>query len=149
MRMIKGDVFIGLGILAILILFGSQLPRITPLARVYPLVLSFGLLICVLLLLAKTLRRPGEEKGGDKTHNDMKRILLYLVLILMYILSWELLGFLVSTCLFSLISMLFLGMRNRTALIAFPLLLTAVIYIIFVELIMIELPMGTVIENLW
>ena len=39
-------------------------------------------------------------------------------------------------------------MRSKIALIAFPILLTAVIYVVFTKLIMVDLPAGTLIENL-
>jgi putative tricarboxylic transport membrane protein len=148
MKRIKWDIYICLAIIIVLMLFASQLPKITPIARVYPTVVSIGTFICVLLLLVKTNRNPVDETRERMTAKAIKRTLTYLLLILAYILLWDTLGFIFSTLLFTVVSMHLLGMKNKAALIAFPILMTAVIYIVFTKLIMVSLPLGTLVENL-
>lgn len=147
--MIKWDMYICVAILILLIAFASQLPAITWMARIYPMIVSIGILLCVLLLLVKTIKNPVVEGRGCLSNATVRNILLYLLLVLIYILLWDIVGFGISTILFTLVSLHFLGMRSKMALIAFPILLTAVIYVVFEKLILVDLPAGILIEHLW
>ncbi len=149
MRKKKLDILICVLLTIILLVFATQFSEITPIARIYPIGVMLGTFICILILLVQSIRsiRTNASQNTElMTAQVVKKIIYYILLILVYILLWEWLGYIITTFLFTLVSLLFLGMKNKTVLTLFPICITAVIYILFTNLLMVSLPKGIFIE---
>lgn len=147
----KLDIIICIFLTIVLLVFATQFSEITPIARIYPTGVMFGTFICILVLFIQSIKsiRTNASKNTElMTAQVIKKIIYYILLILLYILLWEWFGYIITTFLFTLVSLLFLGMKNKTVLILFPICITAVIYILFTNLLMVSLPKGIIIEML-
>jgi Tripartite tricarboxylate transporter TctB family len=101
--------------------------------RWWPLLLgTTGLVLGVVLLGRAVLRAPMERDDVQEATRDGRiRTVLVVVLTTLYVLAWPLAGFLVVTPVFLLVGSYLFGGRGWTALLAFPVGLTAALYLLF------------------
>ena len=144
----KADIAICLVLIGILIIFCLQLPGIKEVARIYPIVVISGsfLMIAIILFQAifcKEVELEDEKENEKKLEKSATvRIILYCLAILAYIILIPYMGFLISTILFVVFSLIFQGNKNKLLLILLPILLSVVMYYIFKEFLMVKLPFG-------
>jgi putative tricarboxylic transport membrane protein len=116
-------------------------------------ILSLGFSVVLSLIwLLRNLRQYSREKGEIKEKpesedaaeawNRRKKVGLSLLCLLCYIVLIPWIGFLLATVLFILAFILALDERRKTVLIISPLLITAVIVLVFAKFITIPLPKG-------
>lgn len=118
----------------------------------WPLLSLGGATLLSLIWLVDNYRRYAREKGKpveDVTQEDAaavwssrKKVGLCLLCLLCYIVLTPWIGFLISTVLFILAFVLALDERRTAVLIVSPLLITAVIMLVFAKFITIPLPKG-------
>jgi putative tricarboxylic transport membrane protein len=113
--------------------------------------LGFATILSLIWLIANLRKYSGErQKTGDKPPQEnaaeawssRKKVGLSLACLLCYIIILPWIGFILSTMLFILAFILALDERRKTVLIISPLLITAVIIVVFAKFITISLPKG-------
>jgi putative tricarboxylic transport membrane protein len=113
--------------------------------------LGFATILSLLWLIAnlrkfskkkqETEKKPVPESAAE-TWSRRKKVGLSLICLFFYIVLIPLIGFILSTVLFILAFILALDERRKTVLIISPLLITAVIIVVFAKFITIPLPKG-------
>ena len=138
-------------------IFIFELRDITPLARVYPAFVIAGSYIMIAVvafraILGNKKKPPAQtassgEKGTaeaaaslDKT--AMIRIIIYCGAILAYILLIDILGYILSTVVFAVFSLLFMRNKNKVVLVALPVIFALAMYFIFANFLFVRLPAG-------
>lgn len=116
----------------------------------FPRALALLLFICCLALLLTNLRTTQRNKGEAPTlslfNKDMQKAALSLVLIIVYALLWNVIGFIIATP-FAIFAMTYiLGKRNYLTMAIISLAATVVIFCTFKFLLGIEMPLGFI-EN--
>ncbi|MBR4323607.1 tripartite tricarboxylate transporter TctB family protein [Treponema sp.] len=116
----------------------------------FPRALALLLFICCLVLLLTNLKTNQRNKEKAPTlslfNKDMQKAALSLLLIILYAISWNFLGFLIATPI-ALFAMIFiLGKRNYKMMAAVSLGMTALVFCAFKFLLGIEMPLGFI-EN--
>lgn len=146
----KWDIVICVCIMAVLGIFVLDLKNISPAARVYPSFVLGGSYIMAAVVIAGYLTR--KNKGGEKAPLDpgaVKRIVIFMLIILAYIVLLYYIGYIPATLLFSVCALLYQGNRSKTVLIILPAALTASIYLLFSLLLFVSLPTGKLFEQLF
>ena len=110
-----------------------------------------GILIFSAVLLFRSLIFSKMLSGTPPllTRAMLARLACVLILMLLYSLSYEWLGFYLSTTLFGILFLLFIGERNAFYVVLFPIAITVLVYFGFVRLLGVLLPVGDVFYNLF
>ena len=87
-------------------------------------------------------RKLANHSVIEEEHVNLKRLFLAFVVSLIYGFSVPYSGFLLSIFIFQIIFLLILKVKNVWILIFYPVSLTAVIYLIFIQILYIPLPRG-------
>jgi putative tricarboxylic transport membrane protein len=118
-------------------------------AGAFPMVCAAAMLITGLMSLAKTARAKLALEGGETLLQQFSRrlappqLVLFAVLITIYMLLLERLGFLVSSYLFLATSMQLLGSRRTLLNLLVSAVTLAAIYVVFQTAFSVVLPSGT------
>jgi len=118
-------------------------------AGAFPMVCAAAMLITGLMSLAKTARAKLALEGGETLLQQFARrlappqLVLFAVLITIYMLLLERLGFLVSSYLFLATSMQLLGSRRTLLNLLVSAVTLAAIYVVFQTAFSVVLPSGT------
>ncbi len=118
-------------------------------AGAFPMVCAAAMLITGLMSLAKTARAKLALEGGETLLQQFARrlappqLVLFAVLITIYMLLLERLGFLVSSYLFLASSMQLLGSRRTLLNLLVSAVTLAAIYVVFQTAFSVVLPSGT------
>ena len=108
-------------------------------ADFYPKLLFVVLAACgVLLFIQGSIRSAEEQVPFPRT--DWKRILITFVMLLAYAYLMQFTGFIISSIVFMVVFMLFLGERKVLNLILVPVIGSVAIYLLFGKVFMIALP---------
>ena len=123
----------------------------------YPLLYPQLLLIAIAALFYLLALREGRAHGGHPAANavtsgsttpvasnplGLLRFLATAVLAVLYVATWEWVGYFLDTFLFTAILLIMLGERKLVFIIGLPALLTAVVYVVFFRLLYLPLPLG-------
>ena len=108
-------------------------------ADFYPKLLFSVLGVCGIVLFVQGAMRP-EAEQVPFPRTDWKRILITFVLLLAYAYLMEYTGFILSSIVFMVVFMLFLGERKVLNLILVPVIGSILIYLLFGKVFMIALP---------
>ena len=102
----------------------TQMPKIKAEARIYPIVLMILSLVfmVVVVIQALTRKKTAEEENTASFWGRYRRAIGYSLLILAYVLLLDRLGFLISTILFAVCSLLYQKKKNVLLLILLPLI---------------------------
>jgi hypothetical protein len=147
------DVVICIVLAAVLAVFALDLGKIAPMARIYPAVVIAGSYVLIVAVLVQSVGRAKKQsiKSGSAepplTRKSIVRISIYCVAILAYITLIDLLGYIVSTIIFGLFSLIFMGNKNRMTLIVLPAALAVLMFFIFDKFLYVRLPDGFIMEN--
>lgn len=121
----------------------------------WPRIVLVGLIILNGMWLAKLILTQGQDLKanlskialGNSQERNILRLLLVIAICLMYTFLIPILGFLLLTPIFQLLVLLAMGTRKWTTLTITPLLLTAVLFGIFISILHIPLPRGIGVFN--
>lgn len=140
------DIFISALLSIVLFVFAIQLPKIPQGARVYPIVLLIASACLVISYLVISVKKYKNEDKAEKVQTDssqLKLILSYIIFIGIYILLMDKIGYIISTYLFVLLSLLYLKVKSKKVLIILPIAITLVVYFAFTNILIVMLPRGT------
>lgn len=121
----------------------------------WPRIVLEGLILLNGGWLAKLILTQGQDLKtnlskialGNSQERNILRLLLVIALCIMYTFSMPILGFLLLTPIFQLLVLLAMGTRKWTTLTITPLLLTTVLFGIFIRILHIPLPRGIGVFN--
>lgn len=138
-----GIVVIGIGIF--FITNTLEFPELTlePMGPAFmPRLYSILLIFLGLILAIKALR---EKKNQENTsvENNMKYVLLSMLIVLIYVLLIPYLGFYVSTLVFCFVFLVFSKVNNKVVLILVPIGTISLIYIFFDKILKVAIPLGS------
>lgn len=141
------DLIIGIALLIFLISLSFQVPAIPKDSKSYPLILMGLSYVMVLILTVKSLLR---FKSSPATENNLKEQLKILVpyaaLILVYLFLLDKIGYIIDTFLFCVTSLLCLRLKNKVLLLVLSVVLTLLLYFIFTRFLSVILPRGSIIS---
>jgi putative tricarboxylic transport membrane protein len=146
----KWDLVICLVLGAVLAVFIFELRRITPIARIYPAFVIAGSYIMIAIVIFQALRTPNKKTSGAAVSDPplrqkaLIRIAAYCAAVLGYILLIEPMGYILSTIVFAVFSLLFLRNKNKIALVTLPVIFALGMYFIFTRFLYVRLPWGEV-----
>lgn len=145
MKSRKWDPLICLVLAAVLMIFVLELRNTNPMARVYPAVI----LTCCYVMIALTLiqwfvnwKKGRIDTSGGIPKNRVVYILVYCAVSLVYILLIDKLGYIPSTILFGIFSLMYMKCKNKIVIIVLPIAATFLMYFIFSNFLFVTLPQG-------
>ena len=113
----------------------------SPDSKTLPTIVAVILIILASCLILSRIRQ--KEKNSYDFEGSLRGFLLVAILLAFTVCS-DLFGFYVCTPFFLVLTMMFLGQRNKKVLIFVPIITTAVVVILFEYIFQIPLPEGTV-----
>ena len=132
--------------IVLLVFFGTlflQVSAIPDISRGYPLgLLIIATAMTLYLLVRCLLRLKNEEAVESKILEQAKTIVPYCLMIIAYIWLLNKLGYIISTVVFMIASLLFLKLKNKILMIALAVIMTCLLYFIFTNFLVVMLPKG-------
>lgn len=141
----KWDGLILICVAAFLLIFAFDMPNTAEQARTYPMVL---LIVAYILIAYGLVRwfiafRRGDFK--DEVGLPPKRVVymaVYIGAILLYIFLLDKLGYVLSTFLFGVYSLIYMKNKNKIVIIVLPLVTALLMYFLFKNFLFVRLPQG-------
>ena len=137
------DVIISIFLLAFLSSLAVQVPSIPAVSRGYPLVLliiSFAMTLW--LLVSSMAKLKTQDKQETQVLEQIKVIIPYCLMIIVYLVLMGKIGYIASTVVFMVASLLYLKLNNKIVMIALSVILTVVLYFVFTNYLTVILPRG-------
>lgn len=138
------DMVIGIVLLAFLTSLAVQVPAIPEVSRGYPmalLIISYAMTIW--MLVGSVIKQKKEEKQETQVMEQVKIIVPYCLMITVYLIMMSKIGYIASTVLFMVASLVYLRLKNKVALIVLSLVLTVILYFVFTNFLTVILPRGS------
>lgn len=145
MKIKKWDWLICLVVAAALMLFVFDLPGTAPQARIYPMVVLGGSYLMLLIIFISWAIAKKKGKIAQTESMEVKRVIYiagYCVSILAYIFLIEKVGFIVSTIVFGIFSLIYMKNKNKIVIVILPVALTFILYYVFANFLFVTLPSG-------
>lgn len=108
----------------------------------FPLIISIFLFILSISILASSLKE--NEKRKEKEKGDIKSLLIFGLICVLYLLVLNFLGFVLSSILLLISLMILLGERRWWFIALVSIISTVVIYLLFAKYLSVMLPKGRV-----
>lgn len=108
----------------------------------FPLIISIFLFILSISILASSLKE--NEKRKEKEKGDIKSLLIFGLICVLYLLVLNFLGFVLSSILLLISLMILLGERRWWFIALVSIISTVVIYLLFAKYLSVMLPKGKV-----
>ncbi len=138
------DMIIGIVLLAFLTSLAVQVPAIPEVSRGYPLtLLVISYLMTGYLLVSSIVKQKKEEKQETKILEQVKIIVPYCLMIVVYLFLMGKIGYIASTVLFMVASLLYLKLKNKIVLAVLSVVLTIILYFVFTNFLTVILPRGS------
>ena len=138
------DMIIGIVLLAFLTSLAVQVPAIPEVSRGYPLVLLIiSYVMTIWLLVTSVLKQKKEEKQETQVVEQVKIIVPYCLMITVYLVMMSKIGYIASTVLFMIASLIYLKLKNKVVLAVLSVLLTIILYFVFTNFLTVILPPGS------
>ena len=138
------DMIISIVLLAFLTSLAVQVPEIPDVSRGYPLVLLIISYIMVLyLLLSSVLKMKKEEGQPTQVVEQCKTIIPYCLMIAVYLFLMGKIGYIASTVVFMIASLLYLKLKNKVVMVVLSVVMTIILYFVFTNFLTVILPRGT------
>jgi membrane protein YqaA with SNARE-associated domain len=124
----------------------SLISKATISPRLFPYVAAISALVCCILslLLEAFSMMEKQKKGISEQEKDSNvstlRIFMCIALLFAWYLTLKKIGFIISTCVVVFVLSYMLGNRNKAVLVAFPIIFTLAIYVVFRLLLHVNLP---------
>ena len=137
------DVIISVVVLIFLGTLFAQVPAIPEISKGYPLgLLVIATAMTLFLLVKNLLRLKNDEVVESKVLEQAKTIAPYCLMIIAYIWLLNKLGYIISTVVFMITSLLFLRLKNKVLMIVLAVVITCLLYYIFTNFLVVVLPKG-------
>ena len=138
------DMIIGIVLLAFLTSLAVHVPAIPEVSRGYPLVLLIiSYVMTIWLLVTSVLKQKKEEKQETQVVEQVKIIVPYCLMITVYLVMMSKIGYIASTVLFMIASLIYLKLKNKVVLAVLSVLLTIILYFVFTNFLTVILPRGS------
>ena len=135
------DVICAAVLLIFLTTVAVQVPAIPKVSRAYPIFLLAVAYLMGIWLLVKSLRRlKHEEKQETEVIAQTKIILPYCVMIALYLFLMSRIGYVVSTVVFMMVSLLYLKFKSKIGMVIISIVTTILIYLMFSDFLGVILP---------
>ncbi len=112
--------------------------------EVFPRIMAIGLIVCSVALLIFNLIKKDTDKAPPLSPRDhgIQRMLIIVGLVLCYYLLLEIIGYLILSPILLFVSMLVMGYRKYRNMIIISLSVTALVFLLFWQMLTIDLPNG-------
>ena len=108
----------------------------------FPLIISFFLLILSISIITQGLKDESEKK--EKSKIDIKSLLIFGLICILYLLVFNFLGFVLSTIILLVLLMILLGERRWWFILLVSVISSLVIYLLFAKYLSVMLPKGKI-----
>ena len=108
----------------------------------FPLIISFFLLILSISIIMQGLKDESEKKEKGKI--DMKSLLIFGLVCILYLLVFNFLGFVLSTIILLVLLMMLLGERRWWFILLVSVISSLIIYLLFAKYLSVMLPKGKI-----
>ena len=108
----------------------------------FPLIISFFLLILSISIIMQGLKDESEKKEKGKI--DIKSLLIFGLVCILYLLVFNFLGFVLSTIILLVLLMMLLGERRWWFILLVSVISSLVIYLLFAKYLSVMLPKGKI-----
>jgi len=137
------DVIISIVVLIFLGTLFAQVPAIPEISKGYPLgLLVIATAMTLYLLIRNLLKLKNDEVVESQALEQAKTIVPYCLMIIAYIWLLNKLGYIISTVIFMIASLVFLKLKNKVLMIVLSVVVTLVLYYIFTNFLVVVLPKG-------
>ena len=109
---------------------------------VFPLIISFFLLILSFSIIKQGLKDESEKK--EKSKIDIKSLLIFGLVCILYLLVFNFLGFVLSTIILLVLLMMLLGERRWWFILLVSVISSLIIYLLFAKYLYVMLPKGKI-----
>ena len=138
------DMIISIVVLGFLTSLAVQVPEIPAVSRSYPLVLLIiSYIMTIYLLVSSVYKMKKEENQPTQVVEQAKIIIPYCLMIAVYLFLMGKIGYIASTVVFMISSLLYLKLKNKILMIALSVILTIILYFVFTNFLTVILPRGT------
>lgn len=131
-------------LLAFLTSLAVQVPSIPAVSKGYPvflLVVSYAMTIY--LLLKSVVKMKTEEQQKTEAAAQAKIIVPYCLMIAVYLFLMSKIGYIASTVVFMVASLIYLKLKNKVVMIVLSVIMTIVLYFVFTNFLTVILPRGS------
>ena len=108
----------------------------------FPLIISFFLLILSISIIMQGLKDESEKK--EKSKIDIKSLLIFGLICILYLLVFNFLGFVLSTIILLVLLMMLLGERRWWFILLVSVISSLIIYLLFAKYLSVMLPKGKI-----
>lgn len=108
----------------------------------FPLIISFFLLILSISIIMQGLKDESEKK--EKSKIDIKSLLIFGLVCILYLLVFNFLGFVLSTIILLVLLMMLLGERRWWFILLVSVISSLIIYLLFAKYLSVMLPKGKI-----
>ena len=138
------DMIISIVVLGFLTSLAVQIPEIPPVSKGYPLVLLIiSYIMTIYLLVSSVYKMKKEENQPTQVVEQAKIIIPYCLMIAVYLFLMGKIGYIASTVVFMISSLLYLKLKNKILMIILSVVLTVILYFVFTNFLTVILPRGT------
>ena len=138
------DMIISIVVLGFLTSLAVQVPEIPAVSRSYPLVLLIiSYIMTIYLLVSSVYKMKKEDKQPTQVVEQAKIIIPYCLMIAVYLFLMGKIGYIASTVVFMISSLLYLKLKNKILMIALSVVMTVILYFVFTNFLTVILPRGT------
>jgi len=142
-----GNILLPLSILLMCGVFYTQtldFPQVEDVGpEVVPYLWMIFLVTFCIFLLFQAIKKRGQP---DPESGQLRTLFIYAAFIILYLMLIESAGYFISTFIYLVVSMLYLGFRNRLAIVAISLGWLVFSFVIFYKLLYIPLPIGPILS---
>jgi putative tricarboxylic transport membrane protein len=138
------DMIISIVVLGFLTSLAVQIPEIPPVSKGYPLVLLIiSYIMTIYLLVSSVYKMKKEDNQPTQVVEQAKIIVPYCLMIAVYLFLMGKIGYIASTVVFMISSLLYLKLKNKVLMIILSVVLTVILYFVFTNFLTVILPRGT------
>ena len=138
------DMIISIVVLGFLTSLAVQIPEIPPVSKGYPLVLLIiSYIMTIYLLVSSVYKMKKEDNQPTQVVEQAKIIVPYCLMIAVYLFLMGKIGYIASTVVFMISSLLYLKLKNKILMIILSVVLTIILYFVFTNFLTVILPRGT------
>lgn len=135
---------ISIVVLGFLTSLAVQIPEIPPVSKGYPLVLLIiSYIMTIYLLVSSVYKMKKEDNQPTQVVEQAKIIVPYCLMIAVYLFLMGKIGYIASTVVFMISSLLYLKLKNKILMIILSVVLTIILYFVFTNFLTVILPRGT------
>ncbi len=144
MKKCTSDIVISTVLLLFLITLTVQMGAIPKDSVRYPsILLGLSYIMVVIQLVRNVLVYKKSETIQTEIKEQVKIIFPYAVLIVAYLALLGKIGYIFDTILFSIVSLVYLKLKNKVVMIALSLVMTLLLYFVFTRFLSVILPRGS------